>query len=60
LEVPLYHLTDWSPGASEPAGLPGIPQKNATGKPVMMTLVPYGSTHLRLTTLPMVDASAKN
>jgi hypothetical protein len=49
----MCHLADWAPGLSEPAGLPST--KLAKDKPVMMTLVPYGATHLRLTTLPVVE-----
>jgi hypothetical protein len=69
LEVPLYYLPRWSPGwtteirteadgtvkmPGEPSALPSADQRVVEGQPVTMTLVPYGATHLRLTTLPVV------
>jgi len=59
LELPLCHLTNWAPGQSEPAGLPSSKQQLVSGRPAKMTLVPYGSTHLRLTTLPLVQVADK-
>lgn len=59
LELPLYHLPDWAPGLSEPAGLPTAGQQQVDGDAKTMTLVPYGSTHLRLTTLPVVVSVVK-
>ena len=61
LELPLCPLSDWVPAVNgvrpgEPSGLPTADQRHATGPETIMTLVPYGSTHLRLTTLPIVDA----
>ena len=44
LELPLYYLPDWTPSSTKPI---------AKGQPLIMLLVPYGSTHLRLTTLPV-------
>ncbi len=61
IEVPLEHLPRWTektPG--EPGGLPDTNQKLAEGPAVMSTLVPYGSTYLRLTTLPVVSADRRN
>lgn len=69
LEVPLCHLPGWFPGwtpeirtaadgtvtmPGEPSGLPSADQRTVEGQPVTMTMVPYGATHLRLTTLPVV------
>jgi hypothetical protein len=59
LELPLYHLPDWASGLSEPAGLPAASQQQVDGRAKTMTLVPYGSTHLRLTTLPLVQSVVK-
>lgn len=61
LELPLCQLPAWAPAADglppvEPAGLPTAPQRLAAGPIKTMTLVPYGATHLRLTTLPVVAA----
>ncbi|MDB6017195.1 MAG: hypothetical protein JWR19_1684 [Pedosphaera sp.] len=65
LEVPLCHLPGWAPGAgstadtaSEPSGLPFGSQLLTEGQPTMMTLVPYGATHLRLTSLPAVPSGS--
>ena len=61
LEVPLYHLADWSPESKyanlpgEPAGLPKAAQQQTENPPTTQMLVPYGATHLRLTTLPSVS-----
>ena len=66
LEVPLYHLPGWFPGwmpepdgtvgaPGEPSALPSTNQQTVEGQPVTMVLVPYGTTHLRLTTLPLVS-----
>jgi uncharacterized protein len=70
LELPLRHLPGWSvPASAEgakksertiqgPAGVMALPdreEKVAAGKPVMLEMVPYGATHLRLTTLPWVS-----
>jgi hypothetical protein len=62
LEVPLCTLPgwlrDWKPEKRtewrEPAALPITDEQRATGQPVTVTMVPYGATHLRLTTLPVV------
>ncbi|HSY17853.1 MAG TPA: beta-L-arabinofuranosidase domain-containing protein [Candidatus Acidoferrales bacterium] len=59
LELPLYHLPDWASGLNEPAGLPSASQQQVDGRTKTMTLVPYGSTHLRLTTLPVVVSVVK-
>ncbi|HEV2691273.1 MAG TPA: beta-L-arabinofuranosidase domain-containing protein [Verrucomicrobiae bacterium] len=59
LELPLDHLPGWAAGLSEPSGLPSGQQQTVDGKPATMTLVPYGSTHLRLTTLPLVRPVAE-
>jgi hypothetical protein len=56
LELPLRHLSNWAaktPG--EPSGLPNKAEREPDGPPVTMTLVPYGATHLRLTTLPVIS-----
>lgn len=66
LEVSLYHLPGWFPGwtpepdgtvkaPGEPSALPSTNQRTVEGQPVTMVLVPYGATHLRLTTLPLVS-----
>ena len=60
LEVPLCHLPGWSPELKnkttpvpvEPAGLPTSDEQLAEGSPATGIFVPYGTTHLRLTTLP--------
>jgi uncharacterized protein len=62
LKLPLCPLPGWSPetnGAAygEPGGLPSALELRAAGQPETMTLVPYGATHLRLTTLPVVQAA---
>jgi len=59
LELPLRHLTGWAPGLAEPAGLPTGGQQLVIDPPATMTLVPYGSTCLRLTTLPLVHLAEK-
>ena len=61
LELPLCPLPGWSPETNstipgEPDGLPTARQLRVAGPPTAMALVPYGATHLRLTTLPMVQA----
>ena len=56
LELPLGRLSSWTATAeSEPPGLPSAAQTKPTGQPATMTLVPYGATHLRLTTLPLIS-----
>ena len=55
LELPLHHLSKWAEGLSEPTGMPSASQQQADGRAKTMTLVPYGATHLRLTTLPVVQ-----
>jgi hypothetical protein len=62
LELPLCRLPNWSPetqGATfgEPEGLPMKSELRSAGRPQTMTLVPYGSTHLRLTTLPVIPTT---
>ena len=51
-------LPNWAPAMGnadlEPAGLPKEKERQATGDSTTMTLVPYGATYLRLTTLPVV------
>lgn len=59
LVLPLRPLPDWpanpnSAYAGEPAGMPTVKERSVAGDPQWMTMVPYGSTHLRLTTLPVV------
>jgi predicted alpha/beta superfamily hydrolase len=57
LEMPLYRLPGWSPTNQTDAvpRLPATDELKVERVPVMMTLVPYGATHLRLTTLPVVE-----
>jgi hypothetical protein len=69
IEVPLRALPEWaavwkpvieSPpedlkmAPKNPASLPGEAEAQPVGESKTMTLVPYGSTHLRLTTLPVI------
>ena len=69
IEVPLCVLPQWDaswkaviepPPANldlmpqNPASLPGEAECQAASEPRTMTLVPYGATHLRLTTLPVI------
>jgi hypothetical protein len=69
IEVPLRALPQWEaawqpllepPPADlkmnpkNPAALPDETQMRAAGRSKTMTFVPYGATHLRLTTLPLV------
>jgi uncharacterized protein len=71
IEVPVRALPQWeaawkpvleSPPADfklapkNPATLPDKTQMQAVGEIKIMTFVPYGSTHLRLTTLPLIKA----
>jgi hypothetical protein len=61
LELPLCHLPGWaSDAAAEPAGLPNDTRPPAEDSSVVMTLVPYGATHLRLTTLPLIPDGKKS
>ncbi len=70
LEAPLCHLPRWFPGwtpgirtgsdgtvkvPGEPSALPRADQRTVEGQPVTLMMVPYGATHLRLTTLPVVS-----
>jgi hypothetical protein len=59
LEAPMYALPDWAitngVKRAEPAGLPNTKERETDGKSTQVTLVPYGATHLRLTTVPVVD-----
>lgn len=62
LELPLCSLPGWlreTNGAAygEPRGLPLLSELRGAGRPETMTLVPYGSTHLRLTTLPVIQTT---
>jgi len=67
LEVSLCHLPSWLPDWKsqprterlEPATLPVAEERKAEGQPVTTTMVPYGATYLRLTTLPVVVKSAR-
>ena len=71
IEVPLHALPQWEaawqpvlepPPADlklspkNPISLPGETELQSTGAGKIMTLVPYGGTHLRLTTLPLIKA----
>jgi hypothetical protein len=63
LEVSLCHLPGWAPNRdrsadvpNEPPGLPAFKEGLVEGEPVTMTFVPYGATHLRLTTLPLIPS----
>ena len=56
LEMPLCPLPGWTAKMSgEPSGLPINIERKLENNSVTMTLVPYGSTHLRLTTLPLIS-----
>jgi len=54
LTAPLRPLPNWCPTAGEPDGLPSSKELGGAGLPHTMELAPYGSTCLRLTTLPVV------
>jgi hypothetical protein len=69
IEVPLRVLPQWQaawqpvmdpPPANikmaprNPASLPGVAEAQPAGESKPMQLVPYGSTYLRLTTLPVI------
>ena len=61
LTLPVYPLPNWTPmtnGAAygEPDGLPTASEIRGATHPRIMTLLPYGSTHLRLTTLPVIQS----
>jgi len=70
LRIPLRQLSqwdaDWKPvidpppadlkqSPRNPANLPSEAELQSPGDVEMMTLIPYGATHLRLTTLPVID-----
>ena len=62
LEVPVCHLTGWGPAAdndgsilTEPSGLPATSQELDDDTQMTKSFVPYGATHLRLTTIPVVS-----
>jgi hypothetical protein len=70
IEVPLRVLPQWEaawqpvlePAPADiktnpknPTSLPGETEIQSAGRRKTMTLLPYGSTHLRLTTLPMIN-----
>jgi hypothetical protein len=69
IEVPLRALPQWEAAwkpvleplsadlkmsPKNPASLPGDAELQAAGALKIMTMLPYGSTHLRLTTLPVI------
>ncbi len=69
IETPLHGLPRWAPAwkpvldtpaadlkqsPQNPASLPDEAELQAAGPTLTMTLLPYGSTHLRLTTLPVI------
>jgi len=73
LNVPMHKLPrwaeSWKPGstgnssakgfiARSPSGFPNEADRKVEGKATPMLMVPYGATHLRLTTLPVVSAPA--
>ena len=72
IQVPLRALPQWAaswkpviepPPADfklapqNPASLPSEAESQWSGEIKTMTLAPYGSTHLRVTTLPVIDIS---
>jgi hypothetical protein len=72
IQVPLRHLPQWQaswqpvldpPPANlklspqNPPTLPSVSEIQPSGDPQIMTFVPYGSTHLRLTTLPVINSA---
>jgi hypothetical protein len=59
LELPLFPLPGWAPADDaptpvEPGGLPNARERRVAGPSKTLTLVPYGATYLRLTTLPVI------
>lgn len=48
--------TDLKQSPKNPASLPGETEMHAVGASKTMTFLPYGATHLRLTTLPIIRA----
>jgi hypothetical protein len=46
--------TDLKLAAKNPTNLPGAVALNSAGATEQMTMLPYGATHLRLTTLPII------
>jgi hypothetical protein len=63
LEVPVCQLTDWGLPTdkdrsflNEPSGLPVTNDEPAEDQQTTKLFVPYGATHLRLTTIPVVPA----
>jgi hypothetical protein len=61
LEVPVCHLTSWGSLQNEdrsilnePSGLPAANEEQAEDLQTTRLFVPYGATHLRLTTIPVV------
>jgi hypothetical protein len=70
IEAPLRALPGWEPGwkatpetppddlktmPHNPADLPAEDEMLSAGPVQTLTLLPYGSTHLRLTTLPLIQ-----
>jgi uncharacterized protein len=47
---------DWKQAPKNPASLPGKDEAQNPGPNMAMTLLPYGATHLRLTTLPVIKS----
>jgi rhamnogalacturonyl hydrolase YesR len=55
LELQLRKLPGWLTNSQgEPVGLPALGKDSESGSVETKTLIPYGSTHLRLTTLPLI------
>jgi len=58
LEVSLKRIPSWWRGGKtpNPENMPTLEESKSDAQPEVMTMLPYGATHLRLTTLPVLGA----